>query len=53
MESEGDDDERRGEAEERLSVAVSNVKKADIQEIKAFANPPAGVKDVFAAVHLI
>ena len=49
----GNDDEMRAEAEERLNVAVANITKRDIQEVKAFSNPPAGVKEVFEAVHVI
>ena len=36
-----------------MNVAVSNVNKRDIQEVKAFANPPKGVKEVFEAVHIL
>ena len=41
------------EAGQRLDTAVSNVLKRDIQEIKAFANPPKGVQEVFQAVHVL
>ena len=51
MSEEQDDmeDEMRAQAEERLHVAVSNVTKGDIQEVKALTNPPVGVKEVFEA----
>ena len=52
-EDEGNEDEMRAEAEERLNVAVANVYKRDIQEVKALMNPPAGVKEVFVAVHVL
>ena len=32
---------------------MNNVSKKDIQEVKALANPPQGVKDVFTAVAII
>ena len=36
-----------------MDVAVANVSKKDIQEVKALLNPPKGVKDVFEAVHIL
>ena len=37
----------RAEAAQRLDVAVANVKKGDITEIKSLMKPPKGVPEVF------